>query len=103
MKKKLNGEKMNEGIRDELKETLWIDGLQRQVKLRKNALKEVYEWLSTIDIENNPQVQGQAEVIQLFSDILYVMREDNGGGSRLTYNSHFISMLSVTLFMMIVK
>ena len=97
MKKKLNGEKMNEGIRDELKETLWIDGLQRQVKLRKNALKEVYEWLSTIDIENNPQVQGQAEVIQLFSDIIYVIREDNSGLSRAhiqqSFYQHVVSNL----------
>ena len=40
MDKSLNSDQMNTGIKNDLKETIWVDGLQRQVKLRKKCIKE---------------------------------------------------------------
>jgi hypothetical protein len=41
VRKKLNGEKMNEKLSATLEESYWIDGLQRQVRVRRKALPEI--------------------------------------------------------------
>ena len=52
MDKKLKPDQMNTGIKNDLKDNLWIDGLQRQVKLRKKALKEILGWCSLLELDD---------------------------------------------------
>ena len=48
MDEKFKSEQMNTGIKNYLKETLWVDELHRQVKLRKKSLKEPMDWCSLL-------------------------------------------------------
>ena len=67
---------MSTGIKNDMKETLWVDGLQRQVKLRKNRLKELMDWCSILKcgdsfhLVNNIQ---QQEMASLFCDMNYIV------------------------------
>ena len=51
MNHKINSENMETYINDDLSDTLWIDGLQRQVKVRKQALPELMLWCDKIEVE----------------------------------------------------
>ena len=44
---------MNTGIKNDPKESLWVDGLQRQVKLQKNRLKELMDWCSILECDDS--------------------------------------------------
>ena len=72
MKKKRTGEEMNQGIHDDIKQSIWIDGLQRQVKLRKNAINEIREWCNSRATAND-NVEGRSEVLGLFDDIFQIV------------------------------
>ena len=52
MKKKLKSYQMNTGTQNDLKETLWVDGLQRKVKWLKNELKELIDWFSLLKCDD---------------------------------------------------
>ena len=75
MKRKLNTEAMNTAIHPNIKKTCWIDGLQRQVKLRQNALPELLEWCNSLADENE-DVEGRLELIQLFQRLAFVLRNE---------------------------
>ena len=53
MDEKFKSEQMNTGIKNYLKETLWVDELHRQVKLRKKSLKEPMDWCSLLECDNS--------------------------------------------------
>ena len=46
MDKIFKSEKMNTGIKNDIEKNLWVDGPQREVILRKNALEELMDWCS---------------------------------------------------------
>ena len=75
MDKKLKPDQMNTGIKNDLKDNLWIDGLQRQVKLRKKALKEILGWCSLLELDDFfhwPRIQ-KKETADLFRYMNHVV------------------------------
>ena len=51
MKHKINSDNMETYITDDISDTLCIDGLQRQVKVLKQALPELMLWCDKIEVE----------------------------------------------------
>ena len=51
LKHKINSENMETYITDDLYDTLWIDGLQRQVNVRKQELPELMLWCDKIEVK----------------------------------------------------
>ena len=76
MQKKINSEEMDTIIHIDLKKTWWVDGLQRQVKLRKEAITELLKWCDTIqedDSFNIPDNSHLREMVSIFHDISNVL------------------------------
>ena len=94
MKNKISGEEMNINLDENLKCSSWIDALQRQVKLRKTALKEVMEWCTELEIENEFQ-PGREEIIQIFREINDVLTLDpiNRSEDQDEFYSHILKNL----------
>ena len=75
MNTKNSSEDMDNGVHPDLHRTMWIDALQRKVKLRKTAIKEVMEWCNRIQTENS--VEERIETIQLFQRIHKILTIDD--------------------------
>ena len=75
MSTKISSEDMNNCIHPDLHQTMWIDALQRQVKMQKTAIREVIEWCNEIETENF--IEGRIETIQLFRRIHKVLTIDD--------------------------
>ena len=78
VRKKLNGEKMNEKLSATLEESYWIDGLQRQVRVRRKALPEILQFFDDkleVDVEadDNPTTI----MSSLFRRIIRVLRSES--------------------------
>ena len=66
----------NTGIKNYLRETLWVDGLQRQEKVRKNALKELTDWGSLLECDDYFHLVSniqQKQMVSIFCDMNYVV------------------------------
>ena len=76
MDKTLQLTNMNTGFTNYLKETLWVGGLQQQVKLLKNALKEIMVWCSLLECDDSfhlvENIQ-QQEMVPIFRDMNHVV------------------------------
>ena len=59
---------------DDLFDTLWIDGLQRQVKFQKQALPELMLWCDKIEDESTNGSDGRGEMKYIFRKIIYVVQ-----------------------------
>ena len=70
-------------ITDDLSDTLWINGLQRQVDVRKKALPELMFWCDKIEGEfkneyaSTNESDGSEEVIYIFRSINHVVQSDS--------------------------
>ena len=45
---------MHTGIKNDMKETLWVDGLQKKEKLQQNPVKELIYWFSLLKCDIFP-------------------------------------------------
>ena len=64
----MNREQLESAIQVSLSSTLWIDGLQNQVRLRTKAIKEVQEYIESIEVQgrrNDPK----NKMISIFTEI----------------------------------
>ena len=76
MNSKLDSVKMDEMINQSLEVTWWVDGLQRQVKLRKIALSELMDWCDYIENDNDENIDGVHAMIEVFRKIFRVTTID---------------------------
>lgn len=73
-RKFMRGQQMDDALSEELRMSFWIDGLRRQVKMRKKDLKEIMDYINKIDDVNSVNLQ----MINLFRDINDILgREDD--------------------------
>ena len=78
MNHKLGNDTMLEMIPNSLEETCWIDGLQRQVKLRRLALPELMLWCNSIENDDdNINIEGVLEMNRIFRLINRVATTDS--------------------------
>ena len=70
----MKSDQINTGIKSYLKETLWVAGLQRQVKFAEKTFKELMDWCSLLKCDycfhlvDNIQ---QQEMVSLCCDMNY--------------------------------
>lgn len=74
--KQLNQEEMLEGLNANVRRTLWIDSLQNQIQLRKNALPELIEFVSRKFVLQNSSSHIK-NTIEWFQRIYFLSLEDN--------------------------
>ena len=78
MDEKLTVSKMQDVILGDLSKSAWVDGLQRIVKLRENAIDEVMKWIE--EMRNNLDhcyCQGFQEMTQVFEKIYFIITESD--------------------------
>lgn len=72
--KKVATSDLDKVISDSFESSSWIDGLQRQVRVRKKALKEVKKWMDEIVVIDNIDLQDETDprcqVIHIFEKII---------------------------------
>ena len=64
----MNREQLESSIQVSLSSTMWVDGLQNQVRLRTKAIKEVQEYIESIEVQgrrNDPK----NKMISIFTEI----------------------------------
>ena len=83
MKHKIYIETMETYITDDLSDALWIDGLQRQVKVCKQALTYLMLWCDKIEVKlknedaSTNESDGSEEIIYIFIKINHVVQSDS--------------------------
>ena len=60
---------MEKYLHEDLTKSFWIDGLQRQVKLRKSAISKILDWCNVLQFEDNDNKIGRDEMIDLIKYI----------------------------------
>jgi hypothetical protein len=65
----------------DLEKSSWIDGLQRQIKVRKKALPEILQYLQNEYFEDT---EYNGVVIDLFQDIVTIIQKDHDGTELLS-------------------
>ena len=76
MKHKIDSDTMETYITDDLSDTLWIDGLQRQVKVRKQALPELMLGCDKIEVEFKNEDASRNET-DGSEEMIYIFRKNN--------------------------
>ena len=67
---------MNIGLDDNLKKTIWIEGLQCRIRYRKSVVKENIKWCNFLESEDIIEVDGRTGMISLITCINYVISID---------------------------
>lgn len=74
---KVPKDKLDGKINESFLNSCWIDGLQRQVKVRRKALPEIMEWFQKIIIDDNINMSNvndpRVKVIRMFNKIMNVL------------------------------
>ena len=76
---------MEKYLHEDLTKSFWIDGLQRQVKLRKSAISEIMDWCNVLQFEDNDNKIGRDEMIDLIKYIDQVVFSEY---DQLSQNDH---------------
>jgi predicted GIY-YIG superfamily endonuclease len=79
MGNKVSSVDMVEALKDNIFDSIWIDGLQRQVKLRQKAIVEITEWCNFVeneDANDNENNDGKYIMISLIRKIQHVLVND---------------------------
>ena len=82
MKHKIYSETMETYTTDDIYDTLWIDGLQHQVKVRKQSFPELMLWYEKIEVElqneyaSTNEIDGREEMVYIFRNINHVVQSD---------------------------
>ena len=54
-------------LSDDIKASFWIDGMQRQIKLRRLAIPEVMEYINALSDTNNETINETATLFLLLN------------------------------------
>ena len=79
MGNKISSVDMVDALKDNIYDSIWIDGLQRQVKLRQQAIVEIIEWCNFVeneDANDNENNDGKYVMIRLIRKIQHVLAND---------------------------